>query len=114
MWLADGDGCASIVGVTASESLPADLAAAHSMILAERFARVEAEIKLVDARAEAAKAQADPSNTEALISRLKLEIEKLRRELYGSRSEGMAGLRAQMEVPLEDLEAAATAVRLAA
>ncbi|MCA6113219.1 IS66 family transposase [Bradyrhizobium cenepequi] len=84
------------------------------MILAERAARVEAEIKLVDARAEAANAQADLSNTEALISRLKLEIEKLRRELYGSRSERKARLLAQMELQLEDLEAAATEDELAA
>src|SRR2546425_11684450 len=84
------------------------------MILAERAARVEAEIKLVDARAEAANAQADLSNTEALISRLKLEIEKLRRELHGSRSERKARLLAQMELQLEDLEAAATEDELAA
>jgi len=36
------------------ESLPSDLAAAHALILAERAARVEAEARLVEARAEAA------------------------------------------------------------
>jgi len=51
--------------VTALESLPTDLAAAHAMILAERAARLQAI--------------ADLSSTEALISHLKLEIEKLRR-----------------------------------
>lgn len=65
--------------VSAAESLPSDLAAAHAMILAERAARIEAE-------ALAARAAAVRSGTEALIARLKLEIEKLRRELYGSRS----------------------------
>ena len=57
------------------ESLPSDLAAAHAMLLAERAARLEAE-------AEAANAKADLSSTEALISYLKLEIEKLRRQPF--------------------------------
>jgi transposase len=61
----------------AAESLPSDLAAAHAMILAERAARLAAETKV----AEAANAQAELSNTEALIAHLKLEIEKLRRTL---------------------------------
>lgn len=38
----DRDGCDSILGVTTSESLPTDLAAAHAMILAERAARLQA------------------------------------------------------------------------
>ena len=53
------------------------------MILAERAARLEAE-------ASAARERAANSNTDALIARLKLEIEKVRRELYGSRSERKA------------------------
>jgi transposase len=91
----------------ASESLPSDLAAAHAMIRAERAARVAAE-------AVAARAQAVNSATEALIAHLKLEIEKLRRELYGSRSERKARLLEQMELQLEDLEAAATEDELVA
>jgi transposase len=77
------------------------------MILAERAARMEAE-------AVAARAQAVNSSTEALIAYLKLEIEKLRRELYGGRSERKERLLAQMELQLEDLEAAATEDELAA
>src|SRR5271165_420446 len=100
--------------MTARESLPTDLAAAHAMIVAERAARVEAETKLADARAEAANAQADLSSTEAFISHLKLEIEKLRRQLYGTRSERKARLLEQMELQLEELEAAATEDELAA
>ena len=92
---------------SAFETLPSDLTAAHAMILAERAARVEAE-------AVAARAQAVNASTEALIAHLKLEIEKLRRELYGSRSERKARLLAQMELQLEDLEAAATEDELAA
>jgi len=100
--------------VTASESLPTDLAAAHALILAERAARLEAETAAASAKAEAASAQADLSSTEALISHLKLEIEKLRRTLYGTRSERKARLLEQMELELEELEAAATEDGLAA
>jgi transposase len=82
------------------ESLPADLAAAHAMILAERAARLAAE--------------ADRSNGAALIAQLKLQIEKLRRELYGTRSERKARLLDQMELELEELEAAATEDEIAA
>ena len=77
------------------------------MILAERAARLEAE-------AIVACAQAVNSTTEALIAHLKLEIEKLRREHYGSSSERKARLLAQMELQLEDLEAATTEDELAA
>ena len=71
------------------------------MILAERAARMEAQ-------AAAAYATAVNSSADALIVRLKLEIEKLRRDLYGSRSERKARLLEQMELQLEDLEANAT------
>ena len=92
---------------SAFDPLPSDLAAAHAMILAERAARVEAE-------AVAACAQAVNVSTGALIAHLKLEIEKLRRALYGSHSERKARLLEQMELQLEDLEAAATEDELAA
>lgn len=54
--------------MTAPESLPTDLAAAHALILAERAARLDAEAAAASAKAEAASAQADLSSTEALIS----------------------------------------------
>ncbi|PWB60060.1 MAG: IS66 family transposase [Bradyrhizobiaceae bacterium] len=92
---------------SAHESLPSDLSAAHAMILAERAARLEAE-------AAAANAQADLSSTEALITYYRLEIEKLRRQLYGTRSERKARLLEQMELQLEELEATATEDELAA
>ena len=98
----------------AAESLPSDLAAAQAMILTERAARLEAEAVAASAKAEAAGAQADLSSQEALIAHLKLEIEKLRRELYGTSSERKARLLLQMELQLEDLEAAATEDELAA
>jgi transposase len=77
------------------------------MILAERQARLAAE-------AEAASAQADLSSSEALIAHLKLEIEKLRRTLYGARSERTARILDQLELQLEELEASATEAELAA
>jgi transposase len=80
--------------------LPTDLAAAHAMILAERAARLEAE--------------AVNTSTEALIAHMKLEIEKLRRALYGHRSERKARLLEQMELRLEELETAAAEDELAA
>lgn len=83
----------------AAELLPSDLAAAHAMILAERHARLKAEANAAVAeanaavaKAEAANAQADLSSSEALIAHLKLAIEKLRRELHGTRSERTARL----------------------
>ena len=91
------------------------------MIVAERAARIAAESQLTDARAEligaraeAAHAQADLTSSEALIAHLKLAIEKLRRELYGTRSERKARLLDQMELKLEELEAAASEDELAA
>ena len=97
-----------------TSNLPSDLAAAHAMILAERAARIETEKRLDEARAAAANAQAEASSIEAFIAHLKLQIEKLRRDLYGSRSERKARLLDQMELQLEDLEAGATADEIAA
>jgi transposase len=70
------------------------------MILAERAARLEAE-------AVASRARAANTSTEAVIAHLKLEIEKLRRALYGVRSERKERLLEQMELELEELETAA-------
>uniref|UniRef100_UPI0004B4E69F IS66 family transposase n=1 Tax=Rhizobium fredii TaxID=380 RepID=UPI0004B4E69F len=77
------------------------------MILAERAARREAE-------ALAARAQAVNSHSDALIARLRLEIEKLKRDIHGSRSERKARLLEQMELQLEELEADAGEDELAA
>src|SRR5260370_40197329 len=98
----------------AAASLRTDLAAAHAMILAERQARLTAEANAAVAKAEAASAQADLSSSEALIAHLKLAIEKLRRELYGTRSERTARLLDQMELQLENLAAPPTDASLVA
>lgn len=77
------------------------------MIIVERAARIEAE-------AYAARTVAENSNRDAFIAHLKLQIAKLRRELYGSRSERKARLLDQMELELEDIEAGATEDEIAA
>ncbi|GJD86290.1 hypothetical protein HPGCJGGD_4195 [Methylobacterium haplocladii] len=77
------------------------------MILLERRTRIEAQ-------AEARVAKAAESSTEATITHLRLMIEKLRRELYGRRSERIGRLLDQMELQLEELEAKATEDEIAA
>ena len=73
-----------------------------------RAALTEAEARAAAAEAEAARVTAVASSAEAMIAHLKLEIEKLRRALYGRRSERKAQLLAQLELQLEDLEATAS------
>ena len=96
------------------DSLPSDLAAAHALILAERAARVESQARAARAEANLTHAQATGSSAEALIARLRLEIEKLRRTLYGVRSERKERLLDQLEMQLEDVEADAIENELAA
>ena len=70
---------------------------------------VEALKRLVLAReADLADARARQSSSEALIAHLRLTIEKMRRDVYGQRSERGARLLDQMELELEELEAAAS------
>src|SRR5262245_38862459 len=71
--------------------------------------------QLVRARdAELANARAEASNAEALIANLRLMIEKLKRGLFGPRNERRARLLDQMELALEELEAAASEDEVAA
>ncbi len=87
--------------------LPDDIEALKAALVVERERRVLAE-------ADAAVAQARLSADQALIAHLKLQIEKMRRELFGPRSERMARLLDQMELQLEELEATASEDDLAA
>jgi transposase len=68
----------------------------------------EASADLAAAEARAAEAEARASVAEATIAQLKLLIEKLRRELYGRRSERKAVLIDQLSLELEELAASAT------
>ena len=78
-----------------------------SDIDALRTALAAAEAAVIDARAKATEA-------EAQIAALKLMIEKLRRALYGQRSERKQRLLDQLELQLDELEASATEDELAA
>jgi transposase len=78
-------------------SLPADLAAAHAMILAERAARLEAEFR-------ARHAEALMSGARLEIERLRLLLAKARREQFGQTSERGKRLIDQLELQLAELE----------
>jgi transposase len=82
--------------MTAPDPLPADLAEAHAMILAERTARLAAEV-------EAARAKEAQRVLDLEIERLKLEIARLRRHRFGTSSERSARLE-QLELVLTELQ----------
>jgi len=92
--------------IEAADQLPDDLEAMRALYLAERATRINAE-------ALAVREQAERTHARALIARLQLEIEKLKREIHGSRSERKARLLDQMELQLEELEADASEDELA-
>lgn len=71
----------------------------------ERTAQVTAELAVERARR---------FDDQALIALLKLQIEKLQRDRFGPRSERTARLLDQLELQLEELEAAASAAELSA
>lgn len=81
----------------ATEELPDDLARAPALLAQERARRVAAEAEAATAKAETASAKALVSHSEELIARQKLEIDKVCRELYGSRSKHKARLLEQMD-----------------
>jgi transposase len=95
------------------DSLPSNLVAAHALILAERAARLSSEARAAQAQADLTHAQATASSADALIAQLRLELEKLRRTLYGVRSERKERLLDQLEMQL-DAEADASEDELAA
>ena len=86
------------------------MGAGEDDINALRAALAAAEAKA----AEAARLQAVLSSAEAVIAALQLEIAKLRRALYGQRSERKARLLDQLELRLEELGTAAAEDELAA
>lgn len=93
--------------ISKPDDLPSDLVSALAALQAEREARLQAE-------AVAASARAELSANEALIAHLELRIEKLKRELYGQRSERTARLIEQLELELEELVTTASEDELAA
>lgn len=102
-------------------AFPSDLASALAALQAEREARLQVEVERDMAQmqasawqAEAANARAKLSDNEARVAHLELRIEKLKRELYGQRSERTARLIEQLELELEDLVTTASEDELAA
>ena len=88
-------------------SLPDDVEALKAAVVAARAEAAEEKARAVAAAAELAQGR-------ALIAHLNLEIEKLRRTIYGPRSERTARLLDQLELQLEEAEADATEDELAA
>src|SRR5499427_3389335 len=82
------------------ETLPADIAALQTALIAEHAARRQAE-----ARA---------SGAEAMVAYLKLLIAKMKRERFGQSAERGRKLLDQLELQLEELEASATEDEVAA
>ena len=87
---------------------------APSELEALRAELTTARAEVAATASEAARARAVASGAEAVIATLRLEVEKLRRALYGQRSERRARLLDQLELQLEELEAAASEDDLAA
>ena len=88
---------------TQLQNVNAELAAARAMLATERSARIEAQ-------ADAARGRVQVAHADAMIALLQLQIEKLRREIYGTRSEKTSRLLDQMELALEDMTADAAEV----
>jgi transposase len=100
--------------MTSVDALPNDPESLKRLLLAREEELVAAREAQAAAEAEAARALAQVSSAEAMIAHYKLAIEKLRRALYGQRSERGERLLGQMELQLEELEATATEDALAA
>lgn len=73
-----------------------------------KAALAAARLEIAEARAEAAIVRAERSDDQALIAHLKLQIEKLKHQLFGSKSERGSRLLDQLELQLEELEATAS------
>ncbi len=87
---------------------------ANSELAKLRAALAAAEARADVAESELAQTRAVVSCSEAMIQELKLEISKLRRDKYGISSERRARLIDQLELRLEEMEAAATEDAIAA
>ena len=88
-------------------ALPTDVETLQHLLMAR-------EADLAQTRSDLAQAQARESDAAAVIAHLQLAVEKMRRELYGQRSERGARILHQMEFELADLVATASEDDLAA
>ncbi len=81
--------------------MPDDVQALKAALAAATLRADQIEVALLDA-------QARQSDDQALIAHLKLQIEKLKHQLFGTRSERSSRLLDQLELQLEELEATAS------
>ena len=100
--------------VISAAALPDDIEALKRLVLAREVELAEVYADLTTTRADLVRSQSRESSGEAVIAHLRLTIEKMRREVYGQRNERSARLLGQMELELEELEAAASEDELAA
>lgn len=89
------------------DAAPDDIAALKEALTVERAKGLEIAAELAVARAKA-------SEDEALIAQQKLQIAKLKQQIYGQRSERSSRLIEQLALTFEELEADATEDELAA
>ncbi|MBV9517045.1 MAG: IS66 family transposase [Hyphomicrobiales bacterium] len=92
----------------------ADLSSLPDDVEALKTALIAARTEAATVGAELARSRAAAASDRSLIAHLKLEIEKLRRDIYGPRAERAARLLDQLELQLEEAETDATEDELAA
>src|SRR5271156_4220343 len=95
-------------------ALPDDIEALKEALVAARGEGIAEAARALHAEAELAVARAKASDDQALIAHQQLQIEKLRRQIYGPRSERTSRLRDQIELRFEELESSATEDEIAA
>ena len=100
--------------VAAAAPLPEDIDTLKAALVAARILASQAAQERDEAAAELAAARAAASEDKARIAHLKLQIAKLQRQLFGTRSERTRRLIDQLELQLEELEASASEDEIAA
>jgi transposase len=107
--------------MSSGDALPDDAASLKRLLLARDEELAVARAQAATVAAETASLRARAADDQALIVHLKVQIEKLRREQFGQRSERGSRLGRvrhdlldQLELQLEELEASATEDELAA
>jgi transposase len=97
-----------LMTMTSVDTLPGDAKSLKRLLLARDEELAVARAYATTVAVEAASLRARAADDQALIVHLKLQIEKLRRERFGQRSERSSRLLDQLELQLEELEASAT------
>src|SRR6202790_1955430 len=96
------------------EAFPNDIKALKAALVAARDKGIVEAARAMHAEAELAVARAKASDDQALIANQQLQIEKLRRQIYGPRSERTSRLLEQAELQFEELESSPTEDEIAA